>query len=73
MLRTILSVLLIVVVMGGTVSRGWAKEGGWIESGDVDDVERLSVLMHGDCTPALKRVIRLDGTDSVNETRGMFS
>ena len=57
----------------GTVSRGGAKEGGRIGSGDADDVERLSVLMRGDCTPALERVIRLDGTDSVNETGGTFS
>jgi hypothetical protein len=60
-------------VAGGTVSRGGAKEGGWIGSGDADDIERLSILMHEDCTPALKQVIRLDGTDSVNEAGGMFS
>jgi hypothetical protein len=53
-LRTILLVLLIMVVVGGTVSWGGAKEGGWIGSGDVDDIERLSVLMRGDCTLALK-------------------
>ena len=57
----------------GTVSRGWAKEGGQIGSGDADDVQRSSVLMRGDCTPALKRVIRLDGTDSVDEAGGTFS
>jgi hypothetical protein len=60
-------------VAGGTVSRGGAKEGGRIGSGDADDVERLSVLMHGDCTLALEQVIRLDGTDSVNEAEGTFS
>jgi hypothetical protein len=60
-------------VVGGTVSRGRAKEGGWIGSGDVDDVERLSVLMHGDCTPALEQVIGLDGTDSVDKAGGTFS
>jgi hypothetical protein len=53
-LRTISSWLLVAVVVGGTVSRGGAKEGGRIGSGDADDVERLSVLMHGDCTLALK-------------------
>jgi hypothetical protein len=62
-----------VVVAGGTVSRGGAKEGGQIGSGDVDDIERLSVLMHGDCTLALKQVIRLDDTDSVDEAGGSFS
>jgi hypothetical protein len=60
-------------VVRGTVNRGGAKEGGWIGSGDVDDIERLSILMHGDCTPALERVIGLDGTDSINETGGSFS
>jgi hypothetical protein len=62
-----------VVVVGGTVSRGGAKKGGWIGSGDANDVERLSVLMHGDCTPALEQVIGLDGIDSVDEAGGMFS
>jgi hypothetical protein len=61
------------VVVVGTVSRGGAKEGGRIGSGDMDDIERLSVLMCGDYTLALERVIGLDGTDSVNEARGMFS
>jgi hypothetical protein len=60
-------------VVGGNVSRGRAKEGGRIGSGDVDDVERLSVLMHRDYTPALERVIGLDGTDSVDKAGGMFS
>jgi hypothetical protein len=59
--------------VGGTVSRGGAKEGGQIGSGDADDIERLSILMHGDCTLALERVIRLDGIDSVDEARGTFS
>jgi hypothetical protein len=45
---------LIAVVVVGTVNRGGAKEGGRIGSGDVDDVERLLILMHGDCTPALE-------------------
>ena len=53
-MRTISSVLLVAVVVGGTVSRGGAKEGGYIGSREVDDVERLLVLMCGDCTPALK-------------------
>src|SRR5437588_1414624 len=57
----------------GTVNRGRAKEDGRIGSGDADDVERLSVLMHGDCTPALEQVIGLDGTDSVDEAGGTFS
>jgi hypothetical protein len=39
----------------------------------VDDVERLAILVSGDCTPAFERVIGLDGTDSVKEGRGMFS
>jgi hypothetical protein len=39
----------------------------------VDDVERLLILMYGDCTPALKWVIGLDGTDSVDKTGGIFS
>jgi hypothetical protein len=59
--------------VGGIVSRGGAKEGGQIGSGDVDDIKRLLVLMHGDCTPALERVIRLDGTDSIDEAEGTFS
>jgi hypothetical protein len=59
--------------MGGTVNRGGAKEGGQIGSGDVNDVKRLSILMYGDCTPALEQVIGLDDTDSVNETGGTFS
>jgi hypothetical protein len=42
------------VVAGGTVRRGRAKEGGWIGSGDVDDIKRLLILMCGDCTPALE-------------------
>jgi hypothetical protein len=60
-------------VVVGTVSRGGAKEGGRIGSGDADDVERLSILMRGDCTLALERVIGLDGTDSVDEAGGTFS
>jgi hypothetical protein len=36
-------------------------------------VERLSILMHRDCTPALEQVIRLDGTDSDDEGGGTFS
>ena len=57
----------------GIVSRGAAKEGGWIGRGDADNVERLSILMRGDCPPAFERVIRLDGADSVKEGGGMFS
>jgi hypothetical protein len=60
-------------VVVGTVSRGGAKEGGRIGSGDADDVERLSILIRGDCTLALERVIGLDGTDSVDEAGGTFS
>jgi hypothetical protein len=59
--------------VGGIISRGGAKEGGWIGSGDADDVEKLSILIRGDCTLALERVIGLDGTDSVDETGGSFS
>jgi hypothetical protein len=62
-----------VVVVVSTVNWGEAKEGGWIGSGDVDDIERLSILMRGDCTLALERVIGLDGTDSVDKARGTFS
>ena len=54
-------------------SRGAAKEGGWIGRGDADDVERLLVCMSGDCTPALERVIGLDGADGVNEVGVLFS
>ena len=61
------------VVVEGTVNRGGAKEGRQIGSGDADDIERLLILMHGDCTPALERVIGLDGTDSVDEAGGTFS
>jgi hypothetical protein len=60
-------------MVGGTVSRGGAKEGGQIGSGDVDDVKRLSILMRGDCPPALEQVIGLNGTDSVDEAGGTFS
>jgi hypothetical protein len=42
------------VVVVGTVNRGRAKEGGWIGSEDADDIERLSILMRGDCTLALE-------------------
>jgi hypothetical protein len=41
-----------VVIVGGIVSRGGAKEDGQIGSGDADDVERLLILMCGDCTLA---------------------
>jgi hypothetical protein len=60
-------------VVVGTVNRGGAKEGGGIGSGDVDDVERLSVLMCGNGTLALERVVGLDGTDSVDKAGGTFS
>ena len=61
------------VVTVGIDSKGAAKEGGRIGRGDADDVERLSILMRGDCTPAFERVIGLDGADSVKEGGGMFS
>ena len=61
------------VVTLGIESRGAAKEGGRIGRGDVDNMERLSVGVSGDCTPALERVIRLDGADSVNEAGVLFS
>ena len=57
----------------GIESRGAAKEGGRIGRGDADDVERLLIGVSGDCTPALERVIRLDGADGVNETGVLFS
>ena len=57
----------------GIESRGAAKEGGWIGRGNADDVERLSIGVSGDCTPALERVIGLDGTDGVNEAGVLFS
>jgi hypothetical protein len=41
-------------VVVGTVSRGGAKEGGQIGSGDVDDAERSLVLVCGNGTPALE-------------------
>ena len=61
------------VVTLGIKSRGAAKEGGWIGRGDADDVERLLIGVSGDCTPALERVIRLDGADGVDEVRVLFS
>ena len=57
----------------GIESRGAAKEGGRIGSGDADDVERLSIGVSGDCTPALEQVIGLDGADSVDEAGVLFS
>ena len=57
----------------GIESRGAAKEGGQIGSGDADDVERLSIGVSGDCTPALERVIGLDGADGVDEPGVLFS
>ena len=59
--------------MLGIESRGAAKEGEWIGSGDVDDMERLSIGVSGDYTPALERVIGLDGADNVDEVRVLFS
>ena len=61
--------------MEGTDRRGGARDGGRIGrgEGESDGVERLAVLMSGDCGPALKQVVRLDGADSVNEGGGMFS
>ena len=73
MSKRISSWLPIMVVALGIESRGAAKEGGWIRRGDVDDMERLLVYMSGDCTPALKRVIGLDGADSIDEARILFS
>jgi hypothetical protein len=55
--RRISSWLLVAVVMGGIDSRGAAKEGGQIGRGDVDDIERLSVLMSRDHGPAFDRVV----------------
>ena len=57
----------------GIESRGAAKEGGRIGSRDADDVERLSMGVSGDCTPALERVIGLDGADGVDEAGVLFS
>ena len=69
----ILSWLLVAVVTLGIESRGAAKKGGWIGRGDVDDVERLSIGVSGDCTPALEQVIGLDGADGVNKVGVLFS
>jgi hypothetical protein len=53
--------------------RGAAKEGGQIGRGDMDDMERLLILVSRDCSPAFERVIRKDGVDSVEEGGGAFS
>ena len=71
--RRISSWLLVAVVTGGIDSRGAAKEGGRIGSGDADDVEGLSVLMSGDRGPALERVVWENGADGVKEGGGTFS
>jgi hypothetical protein len=47
--------------MGGTDSRGGAKKGGWIGSEDMDDVERLSILMCG--VLRIPKIYRLIFTD----------
>jgi hypothetical protein len=56
-----------------TERSGAAKEGGQIERGEADDVERLLVLMSRDCTLALEQVIWLDDINGVNEGGGIFS
>ena len=71
--RRILSWLLVAVVMVGTDKRGGARDGGGIGRGELDGVERLAVLVSGDCGPALEQVIRFNGADSVNEGGGTFS
>ena len=71
--RRISSWLLVAVVTVGTDRRGGARDGGRIGRGESDGVERLAVLVSGDRGPALKRVVRFDGTDSVDEGGGMFS
>ena len=71
--RRISSWLLVAVVTIGIDKRGAARDGGGIGRGESDGVERLAVLMSGDRGPALERVVRLDGADSVNEGGGTFS
>ena len=73
MSRRISSWLLVAVVTVGTDSIGGARDGGRIERGESDGIERLAVLMSGDPGPAFERVVRLDGADSVNEGGGTFS
>ena len=71
--RRISSWLLVVVVMVGADRRGGARDGGGIGRGELDGIERLSVLMSGDRGPADEQVVKFDGTDSVNEGGGTFS
>ena len=59
--------------MVGIDKRGGARDGGGIGRGESDGVERLAVLMSGDHGLTLKRVVRFDGADGVNEGGGMFS
>ena len=61
------------VVTVGIDRRGGTRDGGGIGRGESDGVERLAVLVSGDCGPALERVVRFDGTDSVDEGGGTFS
>ena len=71
--RRISSWLLVAVVTVGIDKRGAARDGGGIGRGESDGVERLAVLMSGDRGPADERVVKFDGTDSVDESGGTFS
>ena len=71
--RRISSWLLVAVVTIGIDKRGAARDGGGIGRGESDGVERLAVLMSGDRGPTFERVVRLDGTDGVDEGGGTFS
>ena len=63
----------LLVVTEGTDRRGGARDGGGIGRGESDGIERLAVLMSGDHGLTLEQVVRLDGTDGVNEGGGTFS
>ena len=71
--RRISSWLLVAVVTVGIDKRGAARDGGGIGRGESDGVERLAVLMSGDCGLALEQVVRFDSADSVDEGGGTFS
>ena len=71
--RRILSWLLVAVVMVGIDKRGGARDRGGIGRGESDGIERLAVLMSGDCGLALEQVVRFNSADSVDEGGGTFS
>ena len=73
MSKRISSWLLVTVVTVGTDRSGGARDGSGIGRGESDGVERLTILVSGDCGPALERVVRFNGADGVDEGGGMFS